>query len=147
MVKRREFSELRFHYCPVRYKTTLKEQQAKMWLIDEWHNLIVFYLLLNPFCFCQTKLDVHYCGFEQSCKQNKSDVELKTNSCCLPCECTDICKEKDTCCHDKEGRSFLKNAYVLYIYQMVLGMIKIMRMVSSRTLLEADVLSRSKTII
>jgi hypothetical protein len=69
----------------------------------------VFLLLLNPLCFFQTKLDVHYCGFEQSCKQTNLDVKLKNNSCCLPCECTDVCKEKDTCCHDKEGRDDTRN--------------------------------------
>ncbi|XP_045199225.2 uncharacterized protein LOC123553603 [Mercenaria mercenaria] len=73
-----------------------------MWLISKNQFFIVYFLLLKPTCFSTITMDVHYCGFEQKCAGNRTDVKLKTDSCCGPCECADICIEKNTCCKDKK---------------------------------------------
>lgn len=46
------------------------------------------------------RIDVQYCGFEQRCGGNKTNVVPTKDTCCQPCECVDACKERDTCCAD-----------------------------------------------
>lgn len=50
-------------------------------------------------------LDKEFCGFEQKCAKNLTDVAKMENSCCKSCECIEICREKDTCCVDMKELS------------------------------------------
>ena len=80
-----------------------------MWLKRKCHFLVLVFILLNSSSILADNANIRICGFTQNCKGNWTYNKLKANPCCIPCECTDVCKERNTCCHDKEGRNDTKN--------------------------------------
>ena len=79
-----------------------------MRLKHKCYFLFLIFILLNPSSSLAEYLDIRFSGYTQSCTENRTYNKVKANPCCIPCGCTDVCKERDTCCHDKEGRNDTK---------------------------------------